>query len=172
MRAPQPPQMAVGRIGTTSGRSSSAASSRETWKLNGMSRSAPQTGQGPMTQPWCHVGGELSHYPWEAVVPQFESGGRGSRRALRAMGIARRTPSIARKTRTNPTPSRTERTSVPGPDSTGPRSKGTKPPARIHHRRLITQGMPRSCHGPRRLPKARLRSQTVSSASVRVGRST
>lgn len=172
MRAPQPPQMAVGRIGTTSGRSSSAASSRETWKLNGMSRSAPQTGQGPMTQPWCHVGRKLSHCRG-AVVGQFELGGRGaSRRALRAMGIARRTPSIAKKTRTNPTPSRTERTSVPGPDSSGPRSKGTKPPARIHHRRLITQGMPRSCHGPRRLPKARLRSQTVSSASVRVGRST
>jgi hypothetical protein len=81
---------------------------------------------------------------WPRVVPQFESGGRrASCRALRAMGIARRTASAARKTRTTPTPYRTERTSVPGPDSTGARSQSTKPPARICHRRLNTQGMPR-----------------------------
>ena len=34
-----------------------------------------------------------------------------------------------------------------------PRRKSAKPPARIHHRRFITQGMPRSSHGSRRLPK-------------------
>jgi hypothetical protein len=37
-------------------------------------------------------------------------------------------------------------------DSARPRSKSTKPPARIHHRRFISQSMPRFSHGSR-LPK-------------------
>jgi hypothetical protein len=79
-----------------------------------------------------------------------QSRGRGaSRRALRAMGIARKTPSIATKTTTNPTPPRKSRTAVQGSDGTRPRSKSTKPAARIHHRRLITQGTPRFSHGSR-----------------------
>ena len=88
------------------------------------------------------------------VVPQFESGGRrASCRALRAMGIARRTASVARKTITNPAAPTTVRTSVTGPDGTRAKSKSNKPPARIQHRRLNTQGMARSCHGSRPLPK-------------------
>ena len=87
------------------------------------------------------------------VLPQFESGGRrASCRAFTATGIASRTASAAKKTRTNPTPYRTERTSVPGPASTGARTQSTKPPARICHRRLNTQGIPESSHGFARLP--------------------
>jgi hypothetical protein len=88
-------------------------------------------------------------------VGQFESGGRrASRRALRAMGIARRTASIAMKTIKNPVAPTTVRTSVTGPRGTRPRSKSTKPPARIQHRCLNTEGMPRSSHGSRRPNRA------------------